>query len=84
MPYDRAIVEVNRLHILQRFHNYVAQGGLDLEGSAEQRSNLRPLLERAYQDFVESDARSEKLFKVFRMGQSEHEVPLDSLMRGGA
>jgi len=35
--FDPAVVHVNRLHILQRYHNYLAQAGAMPESEAAQR-----------------------------------------------
>ena len=80
VEYSPSVVHVNRLHILQRFHDYIAKE-TELPEEDEQRSAIyRSLLQRAYQDFVESDAVTEKVFKVFRMGEpSTAFVPLDEL-----
>lgn len=68
LEYDQRIVQVNRLHILQRFHDYLAQGGDHLpEDEDSKRQVYKQLLGRAYQDFVDSDAQTEKVFKVFKM-----------------
>lgn len=66
VEFDESVVHVNRLHILQRFHNYLAQamGSMPAESTARWIVHQK-LLERAYQDFVESDALTEKVFKVF-------------------
>lgn len=68
IAYERAVVHVNRLHILQRFHDYMLRVSLpdDEEG---QRSTYRDALAAAYQDFVVSDAITEKVFKVFQAAQ---------------
>jgi nitrogenase-stabilizing/protective protein len=70
--YDPRVVHVNRLHILQRFHDYLAQasGSLPEEESALHAVRAR-LLERAYRDFVESDALTEGVFKVFHMHEPQ-------------
>lgn len=83
--YDVAIVHINRLHILQRFHNYLADAhaAMPSEESA-QRVVYKTLLERAYNDFVESDALTEKVFKVFHMHEPQTTfVPLAGLEIGG-
>lgn len=72
VPYDPQVVHVNRLHILQRFHDYIAEGGDtpggEGEGSeADVRRAYGAALTRAYQDFVVSTAQQEKVFKVFHM-----------------
>jgi nitrogenase-stabilizing/protective protein len=80
IPFDPAIVAVNRLHILQRFHDYL--GGFDdrSEGSQDPRERHAELLRRAYQDFVRSDARTEKVFRVFQtQPPGRVEVSLDEL-----
>jgi nitrogenase-stabilizing/protective protein len=80
IPFDPAILAVNRLHILQRFHDYL--GGLDggPDGSQDPRERHVELLRRAYQDFVRSDARTEKVFRVFQMQPPARvEVSLDEL-----
>lgn len=66
VAYDPKVVQVNRLHILQRFHDYLSRQAPNMppEESA-QRGIYRLWLERAYQDFVESDALTEKVFRVF-------------------
>ena len=67
IPFDAAVVHVNRLHILQRFHDYL-NAAVDMPAAAEPRYRAyQALLARAYQDFVASDARTEKVFAVFRM-----------------
>ncbi len=79
--YEPATVQVNRLHILQRFHDYIAQAAMP-EEDAPRRELYRRLLERAYQDFVASDALTEKVFRVFHMNQpGTAYVPVDSLLR---
>ena len=72
VPYTPSVVQVNRLHILQRFHDYLGRYAANMppEESA-QRSIYRLWLERAYLDFVESDALSEKVFRVFQ----QHDLP---------
>lgn len=67
IPFDPKVVHVNRLHILQRFHDYMLKQTPNLPpDETAQRSIYRLWLERAYQDFVASDALTEKVFKVFQ------------------
>lgn len=79
VDYDPSVVHVNRLHILQRFHNYLAKATLsDVE--AARRMVYTTLLQRAYQDFVQSDALTEKVFKVFKMNEPQEKfVPLTAI-----
>ena len=83
IPFDQAVVQVNRLHILQRYHNYLAQSEEALpEDEEAKREVYKRLLTRAYQDFVESDALTEKVFKVFHMHEPQETfVPIDGLLK---
>ncbi|AEG01480.1 nitrogenase-stabilizing/protective protein NifW [Methylomonas methanica] len=68
LEYDQTVVHVNRLHILQRFHDYLDKGEERLpEDEDSKRQVYKTLLARAYNDFVDSDAQTEKVFKVFNM-----------------
>ena len=46
IAFDLQVVEVNRLHILKRFHDYL------LQTNALDRADYARCLHRAYQDFV--------------------------------
>ena len=117
LEYDAGIVQVNRLHILQRFHDYLTKGpsknnlyssiavnfspmrligkscttyfltgtkGKEAlpEDDEARREVYKSLLARAYQDFVESDALTEKVFKVFHMhGPQTTFVPIGDLLK---
>lgn len=79
IPYDPAVVHVNRLHILQRFHDYLAKSAMPADENAK-RALYAQLLQRAYQDFVSSDALTEKVFKVFHMHEPQVKfVPLTEI-----
>jgi len=74
VPFDEAVVQVNRLHILKRFFQYLqkSQGlaGLD---EVEMYRRYRALLTQAYGDFVRSTPAQEKVFKVFQdVGGTQH------------
>jgi nitrogenase-stabilizing/protective protein len=83
LEYDSSVVQVNRLHILQRFHDYLAQGEAALpEDEEAKREVYKRLLTRAYQDFVASDALTEKVFKVFHLHEPQTTfVPIDGLLK---
>jgi nitrogenase-stabilizing/protective protein len=67
IPYEPSVVHVNRLHILQRFHDYLAKQAPNLPPEEEQQRGIYRLwLERAYQDFVNSNSINEKVFAVFQ------------------
>jgi len=72
IPYDLSVVQVNRLHILQRFHNYIAEAGEMPADEAARRKLYGELLTAAYHDFEVSDARTEKLFRVFHMNEPKN------------
>ncbi len=79
IEYDPSVVHVNRLHILQRFHNYLAKTTLP-EVEAGRRVVYTTLLQQAYQDFVKSDALTEKVFKVFHLHEPQTKfVPISSI-----
>ena len=84
IEYDTSVVFVNRLHIMQRFHDYLKQGAEAMPDEANQdalRDIYKRLLSQAYQDFVESDAVTEKVFKVFKMHEPQTTfVPADQLL----
>ena len=79
IPYDEAVVNVNRLHILKRFYQYLRQeqnfSALDEQ---TQRVRYTALLTRAYHDFVRSTPAEEKVFKVFQEAAGQ-QVSVDSL-----
>ncbi len=80
VAFDPAVVHVNRLHILQRYHNYLAKSADLPHAETARRQLYTDLLTRAYQDFVVSDALTEKVFKVFHMHEPQTAfVPLSSL-----
>lgn len=80
IAYDERVVNVNRLHILKRFYQYLHRaeglGSLDELGLF---TRYRELLARAYQDFVHSDAATEKVFKVFQDVDGTQHVQVSSL-----
>lgn len=83
VPYDPAVVQVNRLHILKRFHDYIGELPSDLD-PADVRLAFADALARAYQDFVDSDAVTQKVFKVFQQAEAARKanfVPLGAVAR---
>ncbi len=63
--FEASILNVNRLHILQRFHDYMSSAPLP-EEEGERRDFYKDFLQSAYDDFINSDAKTEQVFKVFR------------------
>ena len=80
IEFEQKVVHVNRLHILQRFHNYLTKAEPSPEDEDGLRAHYKENLSMAYQDFVESDAQTEKVFKVFHMhGPQETFLSIDAL-----
>lgn len=88
VPFDERIVQVNRLHILKRFYQYLHQakglpsgssGGMSGLNEVDLFKRYRELLAQAYQDFVTSTPAREKVFKVFQDADGTQHVQLASL-----
>jgi nitrogenase-stabilizing/protective protein len=80
LPFDKAVVNISRLHILKRFYQYLSRhGGIEGLPPATAYSTCRELLARAYGDFLTSSGIEQKVFKVFQTAQGEHRVGLDGL-----
>ncbi|AJY48268.1 nitrogenase-stabilizing/protective protein NifW [Martelella endophytica] len=80
---DPAVVFVNRLHILQRFHDYLEKEDAGPADSESWNAFYARHLQRAYSDFVSSDAHTEKVFKVFHHQPQRRPafVPLTSIVK---
>ncbi len=67
LPYDPQFVNVNRLHILQKFSSLIK--AIDSESpdldESEKLKRYQAALEQAYNTFTTSSPLNEKLFKVF-------------------
>jgi nitrogenase-stabilizing/protective protein len=79
IPYESGVVHVNRLHILQRYHDYLA--GHRQNGGEPGYDDYRVLLRRAYEDFVHSDARTEKVLRVYQKAGGIAKVAVTSIGR---
>lgn len=82
VPFEPTVVQINRLHIMQRYHDYLVKAGdLDAHEEAARYAIYQQLLARAYTDFVESDALTEKVFKVFKRNDPKSTfVPIEQLL----
>lgn len=78
IPHDPAVVQVNRLHILKRFGQYLARAELETLDETALWEVCRDLMIRAYGDFVHSTAAREKVFKVFQDADGQR-ISLDRL-----
>lgn len=83
IEYEQSVVHVNRLHILQRFNDYLAKATDSMPEDVDAKVAVyKKLLTQAYQDFVESDALTEKVFKVFHMHEPQQAfVSLDAIKK---
>lgn len=79
VDYDQRVVNVNRLHILKRFNQYMARHSFSSSDEAVIKAEYRELLQCAYDDFVKSDAVTEKVFKVFQDATGVKTFSVDSL-----
>lgn len=82
IPFEQSVVHVNRLHILQRFHNYLTAATMPDELLGRKAVYVNALA-NAYQDFVNSDAQTEKVLRIFQKSSGISFVSADSL-RGSA
>lgn len=81
VDFDPAVVHVNRLHILKRFHDYLDEIEEEPDSVRARYRLYADLLKGAYRDFVHSDARTEKVFRVFHMHEPRQvSVGLDDLL----
>jgi len=76
IPYEASVVQVNRLHILQRYHDYLAK---QEAGKTPDYAAYKGWLLRAYEDFVNSSAQQEKVLAVFRKADGSSFMPLSAL-----
>lgn len=74
--YDPQVLRVHRLHILQRFHDY-----LHACSAVPDHAGGQALIRRAYDDFVRSDARTEAVFRVFQRAQGIAKLPVSAIGR---
>lgn len=82
IAFDPAVVHVNRLHILKRYHDYLA-GHQQLHGEPDYE-HYKALLARAYDDFVHSDARTEKVMRVYQKASGIAKVSLCDIGRSSS
>lgn len=90
LPYDPAVLNVARLHIMRRMGQYLRDArptGADDDAAA--RRACRSHLETAYQDFLRSSPIAERVFKVHQDAVKPAEpankpfVPLSALTGTG-
>ncbi len=82
VPYDPAVLNVARLHILRRMGQYLSEDTATVMSDDAAREACRTTLIRAYSDFVASTPLRQRVFKVLRDAISQHRsafVPLSAL-----
>jgi len=83
IPYEQRVIDVNRLHILQRLHDRLAESDLETMDEDRLHETFSAFLAAAYQDFVTSDARTEKVFKVFHQAKKSGGTPGQTMVALG-
>ena len=67
LPFDQGVVNVNRLHILKRFYQYLrSEKGLADGDEGVVYARYRNLLSRAYDDFVTSTPQRSQMMPLKR------------------
>jgi nitrogenase-stabilizing/protective protein len=68
ISYDPRIVNVNRLHILKKFSQFIRENNIDAASLANETTftQTRDALASAYHLFTTSTSVEQKLFKVFQ------------------
>jgi len=68
IPYDPQVVNVNRLHILKKFSQFIRENDIDAASLADEATftQTRDALASAYHLFTTSTSVEQKLFKVFQ------------------
>ena len=79
IEFDPRVLQVSRLHILQRFHDYLKS--YRIVGERPGYAEYHLALARAYDDFVRSDAVTEKVFRVFKRAAGIATVPVSAIGR---
>ena len=78
VKYEPSVVHVNRLHILQRFHDYLAK---QEAGKAPDYDAYRKWLVMAYEDFVKSSALNERVFSVLQKASGQAFMPAGDIFK---
>jgi len=76
VPFDAAVLNVARLHILKRMGEYLRRAAPEDADDDTARELCRAHLERAYSDFVKSSPLNERVFKVLKDAVNPPSVPL--------
>jgi len=81
VSFDETTVNVYRLHILQRYHDYLSQAELS-ENQTERTEQYKQILIQAYESFIDSDAQTEKVLKIYKnLGPQSTFVSMDQVFK---
>lgn len=80
IPFAPSVVASSRLHILQRFHNYLSAHEA---GKAPRYKTYQKWLAQAYADFENSSALDERVFAVLQRAAGTAYVSPDIQIRRG-
>ena len=80
IPYEQRVIDVNRLHILQRLHDRLGESDLESMDDDRLQETVSTFLAGAYHDFVVSDAKTEKVFKVFHQNGGTARPPRKTMI----
>lgn len=84
IPFDQTVVHAYRLHILQRFHDDLAKVENPPTDETQRKALYGDLLAKAYQAFVESDPKTEKVLQIYKSLDQQAEpafVPMSDLIK---
>lgn len=76
VPYDAAVLNVARLHILKRMGEYLRRDAVADADDDTARRLCKEHLERAYFDFVRSSPLAERVFKGLKEAVNPPSAPL--------
>jgi nitrogenase-stabilizing/protective protein len=79
LEYEPSVLNVNRLHILKRFNQYLGRESLDGMTKVHEIARGRTLLARAYSEFLVTKPAEAKLFKVFHDAEGVQNFGVDKL-----
>lgn len=82
VAFEPRVLEVSRLHVLQRFHQYLENAGRAPQEVDAARTWYAAHLALAYHDFIHSTPARERVFAVFQRGRDTVEVPVSTLRTG--
>ncbi len=82
--FDQTVVNTLRLHILQRYHDLIGEVLEPPVDEGERKALYARLLQQAYGDFVNSDAKTEKVLQVYKsldVSSRSAFVPLSDVLK---